>query len=95
MEPQLNPAGPRWHGTRHRQLHRTTAAATAVAPDQEVRRDATAGGRRVGACSATYRTVSSWTGGFQGEVTVTAGSSAINGWTVRWILNNGQGITGS
>jgi arabinoxylan arabinofuranohydrolase len=45
------------------------------------------------ACRATYRTVSSWTGGFQGEVTVTAGSTAINGWTVRWPLSSGQGIT--
>jgi len=46
-----------------------------------------------GACSATYRTVNSWPGGFQGEVTVTAGSSAINGWTVRWTLSDGQTIT--
>jgi beta-mannanase len=37
-----------------------------------------------GGCSATYRTVGSWPGGFQGEVTVSAGSSAIKGWTVRW-----------
>ena len=46
-----------------------------------------------GACNATYRTVNSWNGGFQGEVTVTAGSSAINGWTVRWTLSSGQTIT--
>jgi cellulase/cellobiase CelA1 len=46
-----------------------------------------------GACSATYRTVNPWPGGFQGEVTVTAGSSAINGWTVRWTLSSGQQIT--
>ncbi len=38
----------------------------------------------VGACSATYRTVNSWSGGFQGEVTVKAGNAAINGWTVTW-----------
>ncbi|MEV4388498.1 cellulose binding domain-containing protein [Micromonospora sp. NPDC049580] len=44
------------------------------------------------ACTATYRTVNSWSGGFQGEVTVTAGTAAINGWTVRWTLNNGQSI---
>ena len=41
-----------------------------------------------GACSATYRTVNSWSGGYQGEVTVRAGSSAINGWTVT--LDHGQ-----
>ena len=45
-----------------------------------------------GACGATYRTVSSWSGGFQGEVTVTAGNSAINGWTVKWPLSPGQTI---
>ncbi|WP_460808596.1 CE1 family esterase [Micromonospora zhanjiangensis] len=46
-----------------------------------------------GACTATYRTTSSWQGGFQGEVTITAGSSTINGWTTRWTLGNGQTIT--
>ncbi|MET8082843.1 cellulose binding domain-containing protein [Micromonospora sp. NPDC005237] len=45
------------------------------------------------ACTATYRTVNSWSGGFQGEVTVTAGTAAINGWTVTWNLNNGQSIS--
>ncbi len=46
-----------------------------------------------GACTASYRTTNSWPGGFQGEVTVTAGGSAINGWTVRWTLSSGQTIT--
>jgi len=46
-----------------------------------------------GACSATYRLVNPWPGGFQAEVTVRAGSSAINGWTVRWTLSSGQSIT--
>ncbi|MGN9914109.1 cellulose binding domain-containing protein [Phytohabitans sp. LJ34] len=46
-----------------------------------------------GACSATYRTVNSWGGGFQGEVTVRAGNAAINGWTVRMTLASGQSIT--
>ncbi|MFG1845303.1 poly(ethylene terephthalate) hydrolase family protein [Micromonospora carbonacea] len=45
------------------------------------------------ACTATYRTVGSWSGGFQGEVTVTAGSAAINGWTVRLDLGGGQSIS--
>ncbi|MFG1913957.1 cellulose binding domain-containing protein [Micromonospora sp. NPDC048898] len=44
-------------------------------------------------CTATYRTVNAWSGGFQGEVTVTAGTAAIDGWTVRWELNNGQSIS--
>jgi endo-1,4-beta-xylanase len=46
-----------------------------------------------GACSATYKTVNFWPGGFQGEVTVTAGSSGVNGWTARWTLSSGQQIT--
>jgi dienelactone hydrolase len=46
-----------------------------------------------GACGASYRTVGSWPGGFQGEVTVTAGSAAVDGWTVRWTLGGGQTIT--
>jgi Cellulose binding domain len=46
-----------------------------------------------GACAAAYRTVNSWPGGFQGEVTVTAGASAINGWTTAWTLAGGQSIS--
>jgi cellulase/cellobiase CelA1 len=37
--------------------------------------------------------VNSWPGGFQGEVTVKAGTAAINGWTVRWTFANGQVIS--
>jgi hypothetical protein len=46
-----------------------------------------------GGCTASYRTVSSWPGGFQGEVTVTAGASGVNGWTVHWTLASGQTIS--
>jgi len=47
-----------------------------------------------GGCVATYRTVNSWPGGFQGEVTVAnRGTSALNGWTVRMTLAAGQSIT--
>ncbi|WP_433088830.1 glycoside hydrolase family 6 protein [Dactylosporangium sp. CA-052675] len=46
-----------------------------------------------GACSATYQTVSTWQGGFQAGVTVTAGSAPISGWTVTWTLASGQSIT--
>jgi lysophospholipase L1-like esterase len=45
-----------------------------------------------GACAASYRTISFWQGGFQGEVAVTAGASPITGWTVRWTLPAGQAI---
>lgn len=36
-----------------------------------------------GACTATYRTVNTWAGGFQGEVTVRAGSPSTS-WSVTW-----------
>ncbi|MFG1812102.1 cellulose binding domain-containing protein, partial [Streptomyces sp. NPDC049040] len=53
----------------------------------------TTGGTGGGACAATYTTTNSWSGGYQGEVKVTAGSAAISGWTVRWTLSSGQTIT--
>jgi len=54
----------------------------------------TTGGGGTGACTATYKQVGSWSGGFQGEVTVTAGSAGItNGWTVKWTLASGQSIS--
>jgi cellulase/cellobiase CelA1 len=46
-----------------------------------------------GAVSATYRVTSTWSGGYQAEVTVTAGGSAVNGWTTRWTLDSGQSIS--
>jgi chitin-binding protein len=46
-----------------------------------------------GACSATYRTVNAWQGGFQGEITVRAGTANINGWTVRFTTGTGQTVT--
>jgi mannan endo-1,4-beta-mannosidase len=44
-------------------------------------------------CSATYAVVGQWQGGFQGEVRVTAGTSAISGWTVTWTYANGQTVS--
>ncbi|MBX7268230.1 cellulase family glycosylhydrolase [Micromonospora sp. Llam7] len=46
-------------------------------------------------CTATYSIANQWQGGFQGEVRVTAGASAITGWTVRWTFANGQSVTQS
>jgi endoglucanase len=40
-----------------------------------------------GACSATFKVVGSWQGGYQGEITVKAGSAAINGWTTTFGFN--------
>jgi cellulase/cellobiase CelA1 len=45
-------------------------------------------------CRATYRTSTSWPGGFQGEVSVTnTGTTTRNGWTVRWTFPDGQTVT--
>ena len=47
-----------------------------------------------GACTASYRTVNSWPGGLQGEVTVAnSGSSTLSGWTVHLTLASGQTIS--
>ena len=44
-------------------------------------------------CSATYAVVNQWQGGFQGEVRVTAGTSAIGNWTVSWTYANGETVS--
>ncbi|UQU62260.1 cellulase family glycosylhydrolase [Couchioplanes caeruleus] len=44
-------------------------------------------------CSATYAITGKWGGGFQGAVTVKAGSAAISSWTVTWTWPNGQRFT--
>jgi hypothetical protein len=53
----------------------------------------TTGGSSDSGCTAAYTTVNSWSGGFQGEVKVTAGSAPVSGWTVRWTLGSGQRVT--
>ncbi|GAA4096155.1 lytic polysaccharide monooxygenase [Actinomadura miaoliensis] len=46
-------------------------------------------------CTASFRTVSSWNGGFQGEVKVTnSGTVPINGWRVHWTFANGGTVDG-
>ncbi|MFI5934154.1 cellulose binding domain-containing protein [Actinoplanes sp. NPDC051494] len=44
-------------------------------------------------CTASYAVTGQWQGGFQAEITVTAGSRAIAGWTVTWQLPGGQSVT--
>ncbi len=51
------------------------------------------GGNGNNGCTATYRIANSWGGNFNGEVTVTNGSTASTGWTVTWTFANGQAIT--
>ncbi|WP_203899270.1 lytic polysaccharide monooxygenase auxiliary activity family 9 protein [Virgisporangium aliadipatigenens] len=45
-----------------------------------------------GSCSATYTLTGSWNGGFQAEVRVAAGSTAITGWTVTLAYPSGQTV---
>jgi mannan endo-1,4-beta-mannosidase len=49
----------------------------------------------VGSCTAAYKLIGQWPGGFQAEVTVTAGTAAIPTWAVRWALPSGQGVSQS
>ncbi|MGI5185981.1 cellulose binding domain-containing protein [Dactylosporangium sp. CA-152071] len=47
-------------------------------------------------CSATYKVVGQWQGGFQGEVTVrNGGTSGVAGWTARYTYSGGERITQS
>jgi hypothetical protein len=45
------------------------------------------------ACTATYKQTNAWQGGFQGEVTVTAGSAGTRSWSVRLGLPAGTAIS--
>jgi hypothetical protein len=44
-------------------------------------------------CAATYKLAGQWQGGFQAEVTVTAGPAAITGWQVGGAVAAGQTLT--
>ena len=41
-------------------------------------------------CTAAFTMVNTWPGGFQGEVTVTAGAAAISGWTTGFSFDQGS-----
>jgi hypothetical protein len=51
------------------------------------------GGGGSGACTVTYTTTSQWTGGFVASVTITAGPSAIDGWTLKFRFPGDQQVT--
>ncbi|PNV35811.1 beta-mannosidase [Streptomyces sp. DH-12] len=54
----------------------------------------TTSGPATGSCAVAYRVTGEWPGGFQGEVTVrNTGSTAVEGWTLRWTFPAGQRIT--
>ncbi|MFI7276900.1 cellulose binding domain-containing protein [Streptomyces sp. NPDC049879] len=53
----------------------------------------TGGGDPGGVCAASYRAVGSWSGGYQGEVTVrNTGGAALSGWAVTLTLPGGQSL---
>ncbi|MGH3259464.1 MAG: GH12 family glycosyl hydrolase domain-containing protein [Streptosporangiaceae bacterium] len=46
-----------------------------------------------GACTASYAITETWPGGFQAQVTVTAGASALSSWSVGWTFPGNQKLT--
>lgn len=48
---------------------------------------------QTGLCTAAYSTTTSWPGGFQGLVTITAGTSAVAGWTTSFTPPSGTTVT--
>jgi predicted carbohydrate-binding protein with CBM5 and CBM33 domain len=46
-----------------------------------------------GACTAAFSVTNSWSGGFQGAVTVRAGTAAVNNWMVHFSLPAGTTVT--
>jgi len=47
-----------------------------------------------GACSVTYSVAGQWPGGYQAAVTVkNTGTSAVNGWTLKWTMPSGHAVT--
>ncbi|WP_225851099.1 cellulose binding domain-containing protein [Streptomyces sp. HPF1205] len=54
----------------------------------------TSSGGGTGACGVTYKVVSSWSGGFQGEIDIqNTGTTAMSGWTLAFSFTAGQTIT--
>lgn len=48
---------------------------------------------QAGACTAAYEVVTSWPGGMQAQVTVTATTTGVRGWVVTWTQPEGLEIT--
>jgi mannan endo-1,4-beta-mannosidase len=54
----------------------------------------TSSGGSPAACGVVYKVTGQWPGGFQGEIVVrNTGTSAINGWTLRWTFPDSQRVT--
>ncbi|THV38436.1 glycoside hydrolase family 6 protein [Glycomyces buryatensis] len=63
-------------------------------PTDEPSEDPT-GGTTDGDCSAEFVVVSRWNGGWQANVDVTAGTTALSGWTLTWDWPGDQAISSS
>ncbi|MBB5800741.1 mannan endo-1,4-beta-mannosidase [Saccharothrix ecbatanensis] len=56
----------------------------------------TQSGGGTGTCAVTYKVAGQWQGGFQGDVKIAnTGTTAVNGWTLRWTWANGQSVSQS
>lgn len=54
----------------------------------------TSSGGSSATCGVGYRVTNEWPGGFQGEIVLrNTGSSAINGWTLRWTFPDSQRVS--
>ncbi|MEU4448739.1 cellulase family glycosylhydrolase [Actinosynnema sp. NPDC050801] len=54
------------------------------------------GGGGPASCAVTYKVAGQWQGGFQGDVKIAnTGTTAVNGWTLRWTWANGQTVSQS
>jgi len=78
----MGPGWPGWPGTT------PTAGPTATPTTSPTSSNPGSAG-----CTAVHSVVNEWSGGFQGQVTVTAGSKPISGWTVTWTYTDGRVIT--
>jgi len=71
---------------------RTTSPTTSPTRSTSPTPSQSSGG--TGGCTAAYSVSSQWTGGFQGQVTVTnTGTAAISGWKVSWTFGGGQTVS--
>jgi uncharacterized protein len=69
----------------------TSATPTADSPDPSTSTSATS--TSPGRATAVYSVTNSWSGGFQAQVTVTAGAAPVAGWKVTWTFPNGQTVS--
>ncbi len=72
--------------TPYQQVSYTTSSAPPTASAS------TSPGTPTGTCTASFTTKDTWPDGYQGEVTVTAGSTKIRGWRVSWTPADDQTV---